>query len=158
MTVGFLSGGATWAGEDDRSVQVEVKSGDTLQKISDRYFGTTRRWKEIQLWNAARLKNSSSLTVGSKLILLGVNAEQDEDQVAEKAVAQKENPVFSAHDPATEPEEKVAQAVDMNEKNSETPVATTSAAPAASATRAPASVMTEVEGDKSLDSVRDFAF
>lgn len=44
-----------------------VKNGDTLQKISQKFYGTTKNWRKIYLANKSKLKDPNSLKVGTKL-------------------------------------------------------------------------------------------
>ena len=43
-----------------------VQKGDTLQKISDKMYGTTKRWKEIYEANKAVLKSPDFITPGQE--------------------------------------------------------------------------------------------
>lgn len=51
--------------EDQTSIQ--IMKGDTLQKISMRYFGTTRKWRELYKLNRDILSSPNVLIVGLKL-------------------------------------------------------------------------------------------
>lgn len=44
-----------------------VKNGDTLQKISQKFYGTTKNWRKIYNANKSKLKDPNSLKVGTKL-------------------------------------------------------------------------------------------
>lgn len=46
-----------------------VKKGDTLQKISNKMYGTTRRWKEIYEANKDILESPDLLKPGQKLVI-----------------------------------------------------------------------------------------
>ena len=46
-----------------------VKKGDTLQKISDKMYGTTKRWKEIYEANKATLKSPDIITPGQEITI-----------------------------------------------------------------------------------------
>lgn len=46
-----------------------VKKGDTLQKISQRFYGTTKNWQKICTANRKVLKNCDDLTPGTKLVI-----------------------------------------------------------------------------------------
>jgi peptidoglycan hydrolase-like protein with peptidoglycan-binding domain len=46
-----------------------VVSGDTLGKISKKYYGTTTKWKKIADANKNLIKNPSSLKIGWKLVI-----------------------------------------------------------------------------------------
>lgn len=46
-----------------------VKKGDTLQKISQRFYGTTKKWRQIYEANRGVLKDPDKLTVGTKLTI-----------------------------------------------------------------------------------------
>lgn len=50
-------------------ITIAVEAGDTLQKVSDRAYGTTRRWQEIEKLNQDVLKGKTDLTVGMQLKL-----------------------------------------------------------------------------------------
>ena len=45
----------------------EVKKGDTLQKISDKVYGTTKKWKKIYDYNSDVLKNPNKIYPGQKI-------------------------------------------------------------------------------------------
>ena len=44
-----------------------VKSGDSLSKISQRYYGAAGRWQEIYNANSAKLGPNGILRVGTEL-------------------------------------------------------------------------------------------
>lgn len=44
-----------------------VKKGDTLQEISQQFYGTTKNWRKIA--DANKLKDPNKLTVGTKLVI-----------------------------------------------------------------------------------------
>ena len=46
-----------------------VQKGDTLQKISQKFFGTTRKWKKIYNANKHVLKSPDSIRPGQKLVI-----------------------------------------------------------------------------------------
>jgi len=46
-----------------------VKKGDTLQKISQKFYGTTKKWRQIYEANRKVLKDPDKLTVGTKLTI-----------------------------------------------------------------------------------------
>jgi LysM repeat protein len=46
-----------------------VQRGDTLSKISLRYFGTTKRWKDIYNANKDKISNINQLKVGTQLTI-----------------------------------------------------------------------------------------
>ena len=46
-----------------------VQKGDTLSKISQRYFGTPNRWKAIYDANRDRIANINQLKVGTKIVI-----------------------------------------------------------------------------------------
>ena len=46
-----------------------VKKGDTLQKISNKMYGTTKRWKKIYEANKDALKSPDMIKPGQKLII-----------------------------------------------------------------------------------------
>ncbi|MFH1045994.1 MAG: LysM peptidoglycan-binding domain-containing protein [Candidatus Omnitrophota bacterium] len=49
-----------------------VQKNDTLQKISQKFFGTTKKWKLIYEANADKLKSPDKLFPGQKLLIPGV--------------------------------------------------------------------------------------
>lgn len=46
-----------------------VQTGDTLQKISQKFYGTTRKWKRITNANRGVLRNSDRVYPGQKLVI-----------------------------------------------------------------------------------------
>ena len=46
-----------------------VKKGDTLQKISEQFYGTTRKWKKIYDANRDHLKSPDRVYAGQKLMI-----------------------------------------------------------------------------------------
>lgn len=46
-----------------------VRKGDTLQKISRKYYGTTRNYPKIFQANRDKLKNPDQLTIGTRLVI-----------------------------------------------------------------------------------------
>lgn len=46
-----------------------VRSGETLQKISMKYYGTTKNWQKIYRANQKTLKDPDKLQVGMKLVI-----------------------------------------------------------------------------------------
>ncbi len=44
-----------------------VKKGDTLQEISQKFYGTTKRWKKIANANKDVIKDPNKLVVGTKI-------------------------------------------------------------------------------------------
>ncbi|MGZ3693458.1 MAG: LysM peptidoglycan-binding domain-containing protein [Bdellovibrionota bacterium] len=44
-----------------------VKSGDTLMKVAFTIYGDIDRWKDLQQWNAGKIKKASVLSKGMKL-------------------------------------------------------------------------------------------
>lgn len=88
LVVPFTSG-AVERGLD--KITITVKRGDTLQRISMRYYGTTRRWHEIFKLNSAKLNSFNSIEVGQVLEIRtrGLAAEDlREDESNKKTVAQ----------------------------------------------------------------------
>ena len=51
----------------DSAKTYTVKSGDTLQKISEKHFGTTRRWMEIVSMNKDVIDDEDNVRVGTVL-------------------------------------------------------------------------------------------
>jgi LysM repeat protein len=46
-----------------------VQKGDTLSKISQRFYGSTKRWKDIYDANRDRISNINQLKVGTKIVI-----------------------------------------------------------------------------------------
>lgn len=46
-----------------------VRQGDTLQKISRKYYGTTRKWRSIAQANRSTVKDPDKIIVGTKLVI-----------------------------------------------------------------------------------------
>ena len=46
-----------------------VKSGDTLQEISQKFYGTTKKWRKIYDANKSKVKDPNKLQVGTKLTI-----------------------------------------------------------------------------------------
>jgi nucleoid-associated protein YgaU len=46
-----------------------VQKGDTLQKISQKFFGTTQKWKKIYNANKSVLKSPDRIRPGQKLVI-----------------------------------------------------------------------------------------
>jgi len=55
--------------ETKQSRTYVVKKGDTLQKISEKYYGTTKRWNKIYQANKKTIKDFDKLTEGTKLVI-----------------------------------------------------------------------------------------
>ena len=53
----------------EQSRTYTVQRGDTLSKISLRYFGTTKRWKDIYNANKNKITNINQLKVGTQLTI-----------------------------------------------------------------------------------------
>ncbi len=47
----------------------QVKSGDTLSKISEKFYGTESRWNDIYQANRDRLTNAGALSVSQEIII-----------------------------------------------------------------------------------------
>ena len=45
----------------------EVQKGDTLQEISQKFYGTTTKWKKIANANKGAIKDPNKLVVGTKI-------------------------------------------------------------------------------------------
>lgn len=54
---------------EERQKSYVVQKGDTLQKISDKMYGTTKKWKKIFEANKNVLKNPDKIKPGQKLII-----------------------------------------------------------------------------------------
>ena len=65
--------------EKEALTEYMVKKGDTLQKISSRFFGTTRKWGDIYKANRDRLKGPDKIYPGQVIVipLEGVGAQED---------------------------------------------------------------------------------
>ena len=46
-----------------------IQKGDTLSKVSQKYYGTTRKWKAIYDANRDKISNMNSLKVGTQIII-----------------------------------------------------------------------------------------
>lgn len=46
-----------------------VKKGDTLQEISQKFYGTTKNWRKIYNANKGKIKDPNSVVVGTKLVI-----------------------------------------------------------------------------------------
>lgn len=62
-------GSGTIAGEAGVSEIYVVQKGDTLQKISSKMYGTTKKWKKIFEANKDVLKNPDKIRPGQKLVI-----------------------------------------------------------------------------------------
>lgn len=60
--------GAGTVAEKEEKMYV-VKKGDTLQKISDKMYGTTKKWKKIYEANKDVLKSPDMIKPGQKLVI-----------------------------------------------------------------------------------------
>jgi len=61
-------GASSAAGQAQKESYV-VKKGDTLQKISEKFYGTTKKWKNIYDANRHVLKSPDRIRPGQKLII-----------------------------------------------------------------------------------------
>ncbi len=59
----------TLAKQDPTSNVYVVQKGDTLSKISVRYYGTPNRWRAIYEANRERINNINSLKVGTTIVI-----------------------------------------------------------------------------------------
>lgn len=58
--------------EDEEQVKFityKVKKGDTLQKISKKVYGTTKKWQKIYNFNKGTLKNPNKIYPGQKILI-----------------------------------------------------------------------------------------
>ena len=55
--------------EEVKFTTYKVKKGDTLQKISKKVYGTTKRWQEIFEFNKGTLKNPNKIYPGQKILI-----------------------------------------------------------------------------------------
>jgi nucleoid-associated protein YgaU len=46
-----------------------IKSGETLQEISQKYYGTTKNWRKIANANKSKIKDANKLPVGVKITI-----------------------------------------------------------------------------------------
>jgi nucleoid-associated protein YgaU len=46
-----------------------VRNGDTLQEISQKYYGTSKKWRKIYDANKSKIKDPNKLVVGTKLVI-----------------------------------------------------------------------------------------
>lgn len=54
-----------WEGQKEQALEdYTIQKGDTLQKVSQKYFGTTKRWREIYELNRDTLKGPDKIRVG----------------------------------------------------------------------------------------------
>lgn len=51
--------------------KVEVRRGETLQSVSMRLYGTTRKWKDLFQWNRHEIQNFDKVEVGALLRAMG---------------------------------------------------------------------------------------
>jgi len=57
------------SGDGTQNEYYVVQKGDTLQKISEKIFGTTQKWKSIYEANKNILKSPDRIRVGQKLVI-----------------------------------------------------------------------------------------
>ncbi|KPK42493.1 MAG: hypothetical protein AMJ78_02430 [Omnitrophica WOR_2 bacterium SM23_29] len=53
--------------EKEEYVTYKVQKGDTLQKISQKFYGTSKKWRKIFLANKDKLKNPDKIRAGQTL-------------------------------------------------------------------------------------------
>ena len=63
------SEGKVEAGASAEKEYYVVQKGDTLQKISEKFFGTTKKWKDIYEANRKVLKSPDRIRAGQKLVI-----------------------------------------------------------------------------------------
>ena len=63
------SEGKAEAGASAEKEYYVVQKGDTLQKISEKFFGTTKKWKDIYEANRKVLKSPDRIRAGQKLVI-----------------------------------------------------------------------------------------
>lgn len=56
-----------YAGDSLEFIEVKVRPGDTLQKISSKLYGTTKKWLQIYSLNKDVISNRDIITVGAVL-------------------------------------------------------------------------------------------
>ncbi len=54
---------------ETETVEYKVEKGDTLQKISKKYYDTYRKWNKVYEANKEKIKNPNSLKVGTVLTI-----------------------------------------------------------------------------------------
>ena len=67
------------------TIEHKVKAGETLQKISQEYFGTTRRWYKIWKQNKAQMEWPNSLEPGMILKFEGPQAHPEDVMHSDQA-------------------------------------------------------------------------
>jgi nucleoid-associated protein YgaU len=55
------------SGKKDGGKTYVVQKGDTLQEISQKFYGTTTKWKKIANANKGAIKDPNKLVVGTKI-------------------------------------------------------------------------------------------
>ena len=55
--------------EEVKFITYKVKKGDTLQKISKKVYGTTKRWQKIFEFNKGTLKSPNKIYPGQKILI-----------------------------------------------------------------------------------------
>lgn len=66
---GAGTGAAAFGGNAGQQKYYVVQKGDTLQKISEKFFGTSQKWKSIYNANKHVLKSPDRIRPGQKLII-----------------------------------------------------------------------------------------
>jgi nucleoid-associated protein YgaU len=64
---GYISGGQTDETQEKKLEKYTVVEGDTLQKISKKFYGITKRWPEIYQANKSNLKSPNAIYPGQVL-------------------------------------------------------------------------------------------
>lgn len=57
------------AAKESRFITYNVTKGDTLQKISTKVYGTSKRWQEIFEYNKGILKSPNKIYPGQKILI-----------------------------------------------------------------------------------------
>lgn len=66
-SMNLIEGGSVASAGSGRMSTVKVKAGDTLMKIAFSIYGDIDRWRDLQEWNAGKLKNANRLKPGMSL-------------------------------------------------------------------------------------------
>jgi len=61
-----------------------VKSGDTLSKIAEEFYGDSNRWREILKANKDQIENPSLIRPGWELVIPGVGDDEEEQDPQER--------------------------------------------------------------------------
>lgn len=62
-------------------VEYTVQKGDTLQKISEKFYGTTKKWSEIYKANKNVIKDSSRIYPGQVIVIPAIEIVEVEEDI-----------------------------------------------------------------------------